>query len=45
MAYALTLGAVSFLLAVFWGQPLISTLKKLGIGKQIRVEEPDVHQG
>ncbi|MDI9549220.1 MAG: phospho-N-acetylmuramoyl-pentapeptide-transferase [Chloroflexota bacterium] len=44
MAYALTLGAVSFLLAVFWGRPLINTLKKLGIGKQIRVEEPDVHQ-
>ena len=44
MAYALTLGTVSFLLAVIWGKPLILLLKRLGIGKQIRVEEPDVHQ-
>jgi phospho-N-acetylmuramoyl-pentapeptide-transferase len=44
MAYALTLGTVSFLLAVVWGRPLISLLKRLGMGKQIRVEEPDVHQ-
>ena len=44
MAYALTLGTVSFLLAVVWGRPLISLLKRWGMGKQIRVEEPDVHQ-
>ncbi len=44
MAYALTLGTVSFLLAVVWGRPLINLLKRRGIGKQIRVEEPDVHQ-
>lgn len=44
MAYALTLGTVSFLLAVVWGRPLITLLKRLSIGKQIRVEEPDVHQ-
>lgn len=44
MSYALTLGTVSFLLAVVWGRPLIKLLKRLGIGKQIRVEEPDVHQ-
>jgi phospho-N-acetylmuramoyl-pentapeptide-transferase len=44
MAYALTLGTVSFFLAVVWGAPLIGLLKRWGIGKQIRVEEPDVHQ-
>lgn len=44
MAYALTLGTVSFFLAVIWGKPLITLLKRWGIGKQIRVEEPDLHQ-
>ena len=44
MAYALTLGTVSFFLAVVWGGPLINLLRRWGIGKQIRVEEPDVHQ-
>lgn len=44
MAYALTLGTVSFLLAVVWGRPLIKQLKRWGIGKQIRVEGPDAHQ-
>lgn len=44
MAYALTLGTVSFLLAVIWGRPLINLLKRYGIGKQIRVEEPEGHQ-
>ncbi len=44
MAYALTLGTVSFFLAVIWGRPFISLLKRWGIGKQIRVEEPDGHQ-
>lgn len=44
MSYALTLGTVSFLLAVVWGRPLISLLKRWGVGKQIRIEEPDVHQ-
>ena len=36
------LGTVSFLLAVVWGRPLITLLKRWGMGKQIRVEEPDV---
>jgi phospho-N-acetylmuramoyl-pentapeptide-transferase len=44
MSYALTLGTVSFLLAVVWGRPLITVLKRWGMGKQIRVEEPDRHQ-
>lgn len=44
MANALTLGTVSFFIAVIWGNPLIALLKRWGIGKQIRVEEPGAHQ-
>jgi phospho-N-acetylmuramoyl-pentapeptide-transferase len=44
MAYALTLGAVSFLIAVIWGRPLINFLRKKGIGKQIRIDQPGSHQ-
>lgn len=44
MAYALTLGTVSFFLAVIWGGPLINLLKRNGIGKQIRVDGPQGHQ-
>lgn len=44
MAYALTLGTLSFFIAVIWGNPLIALLKRWGIGKQIRIEEPDTRQ-
>ncbi len=44
MPFALTLGTVSFLFAVIWGKPLIRQLKRWGIGKQIRIDEPDSHQ-
>ncbi len=44
MAYALALGAVSFIIAVIWGRPLINFLKRKGIGKQIRIEQPGRHQ-
>jgi phospho-N-acetylmuramoyl-pentapeptide-transferase len=44
MAYSLTLGTISFLLAVIWGRPLISLLRRLRVGKQIRIEEPTTHQ-
>jgi phospho-N-acetylmuramoyl-pentapeptide-transferase len=44
MPFALALAAVSFLLAVIWGRPLISLLKRKGIGKQIRIEGPNSHQ-
>ena len=43
MAYALALGAVSFLLAVIWGGPLIEFLKSRGIGKMIKVNGPSSH--
>jgi phospho-N-acetylmuramoyl-pentapeptide-transferase len=44
MAYALALGAVSFVIAVIWGWPLIGFLKRKGIGKQIRIDLPGRHQ-
>ncbi|MEX1020516.1 MAG: phospho-N-acetylmuramoyl-pentapeptide-transferase [Litorilinea sp.] len=43
MSYALTLGTVSFFIAVIWGKPLIALLKRWGIGKQIRVDGPEQH--
>jgi phospho-N-acetylmuramoyl-pentapeptide-transferase len=44
MAWPLTLGAISFFLAVVWGSPLIRLLKLYSLGKQIRIDEPAVHQ-
>jgi phospho-N-acetylmuramoyl-pentapeptide-transferase len=44
MAYSLTLGAISFLLAVIWGPPLIALLRRWNIGKGIRIEGPATHQ-
>ena len=44
MSFALALATVSFLLAVVWGRPLITLLKRTKIGKQIRIEGPDTHQ-
>lgn len=44
MSYSLTLGTISFLLAVIWGRPLINLLKHWNIGKGIRIEGPSSHQ-
>jgi phospho-N-acetylmuramoyl-pentapeptide-transferase len=44
MAWPLTLGAISFFLAVVWGGPLIRLLKSYSLGKQIRIDEPTGHQ-
>lgn len=41
---ALTVGAVTFLLGVIWGGPFVEILRRLRVGKQIRVEIQDVHQ-
>jgi len=40
---ALTLSALSFMMAIIWGGPLLRALRHLRIGKLIRVEEPDSH--
>ncbi len=44
MAYPLTMGAVSALLAVLFGAFVIRWLKANRVGKQIRIEEPTGHQ-
>ena len=44
MAWPLTLGAISFFLAVVWGAPLIRFLKSYSLGKQIRIDGPSQHQ-
>jgi phospho-N-acetylmuramoyl-pentapeptide-transferase len=44
MSFALTLAAISFMLAVIWGRPLINELKRRRVGKQIRIEGPNSHQ-
>ena len=43
MSFALALASVSFLLAVVWGRPLISELRRRHVGKQIRIEGPSTH--
>ncbi len=44
MAYALTLGGVTFLLAVIWGSPLVEVMRRLRLGKKISIEGPQTHQ-
>jgi len=43
MAFALTLGGVTFVLAVIWGNPLIEIMRRMKLGKQIRIEGPQTH--
>jgi phospho-N-acetylmuramoyl-pentapeptide-transferase len=44
MAFALTVGGVTFMLAVIWGSPLVEVMRRLRLGKQIRIEGPQSHQ-
>lgn len=41
---ALTMAGTAFLLAVIWGEPFITILKRLRLGKQIMEELPGSHQ-
>jgi phospho-N-acetylmuramoyl-pentapeptide-transferase len=43
MGVALIAGGVAFLVTVLCGQPLINLLKRLKIGKQIRIDGPQSH--
>lgn len=43
VAFALSIGAVTFLLTVIWGDPFLELLKRYKIGKRIRVDEPQSH--
>jgi phospho-N-acetylmuramoyl-pentapeptide-transferase len=42
-AFALAVGGLTFLVTVIWGGPFIEVLRRLRIGKQVRVEIADVH--
>lgn len=42
--FALSVGAVTFLLGVIWGGPFIEILRRLKIGKNIQVELSEAHQ-
>ena len=43
MAFALTVGGVTFLMAVIWGTPLIELMRRFRLGKVIRLEGPQAH--
>lgn len=43
MTFALTVCGVTFLLAVIWGSPLIEAMRRLKLGKRIRIEGPQSH--
>jgi phospho-N-acetylmuramoyl-pentapeptide-transferase len=44
LAFALSVGLLAFLIGVIWGAPFVEVLRRLGIGKQIRVELTEGHQ-
>lgn len=43
LAYALSVGAVAFVVAMLWAKPLIAFLRRKKVGKQIREEGPTSH--
>ncbi len=43
MAFALTLGGFTFVMAAIWGSPLIELMQRLGLGKNIRIDGPESH--
>jgi phospho-N-acetylmuramoyl-pentapeptide-transferase len=44
LPFALTVGALAFLIGVIWGGPFVEMLRRLRIGKYIRVELNEGHQ-
>jgi phospho-N-acetylmuramoyl-pentapeptide-transferase len=44
LSFSLTLGLITFLLAVIWGGPFVEVLRLLRVGKNIRPEEPQSNQ-
>ena len=44
MPFALTLGGVTFLMAVIWGSPFVELMRRFKLGKQIRIDGPKTHQ-
>jgi phospho-N-acetylmuramoyl-pentapeptide-transferase len=44
LSLALTVGMITFVLGVIWGGPFVEILRRLKVGKQIRVELPEGQQ-
>ncbi len=44
LPFGLTLGLITFLLAVIWGGPFVEVLRLLRVGKNIKPEEPQSNQ-
>jgi phospho-N-acetylmuramoyl-pentapeptide-transferase len=45
LPFALTLGAITFLLTAIWGEPFVEVLRRLHVGKEIRETGPQSHLG
>ncbi len=43
MAFALTVGGFTFLMAVIWGSPLVELMRRLNLGAKIRIDGPQTH--
>jgi phospho-N-acetylmuramoyl-pentapeptide-transferase len=43
IAFALSIGGFTFIMTVIWGDPFVEVLRRLGIGKRIRVELTGAH--
>lgn len=43
MGLALTMAGATFLMAVIWGSPLVELMRRLNLGKQIRIDGPQTH--
>ena len=43
MGWAMTVAAATFLLSVIWGGPLIEIMRRLRLGKNIRIDGPATH--
>ncbi|MBN1678667.1 MAG: phospho-N-acetylmuramoyl-pentapeptide-transferase [Anaerolineae bacterium] len=43
LPFALTLGAITFLLTAIWGGPFVEIMRRLRLGKQIRGTGPQTH--
>lgn len=43
IAFALSIGGLTFLTTVIWGDPFIAVLRRFQIGKQVRAEINDLH--
>lgn len=43
LPFALSLGAITFLLTAIWGDPFVEILRRLRLGKQIRETGPQTH--